>query len=640
MSTHTPAPSHPSSPPPASLDDTQPVITVQADDQGWRPWLIRLPVLLLTGLALLLILAILFVAAFQTRYAGRVYPGVSAFGVALSDLGHAETARLLDSRFTYDEQAVFTFRDGDRTWMHTAGELGVSFDARATADNALLVGRGGGLVDNLLVQADTWLNGRAISPLVLYDQTRAEARLRAIAAEIDRPAQDAALAVRGTEVLATEAQVGRTLDIPATLVALRGDILNLQSGAEIPLVINETPPTVWSTDEAESRLRAALSGPLSLYADPDSGGQAGPWAATPEQIAQMIEITREDQPDGTALLDVHLDLEQFTSFLGGIAPQLTTEPQPARLTFDSATGALEVLQSSVSGRALDVETTLAAIEETLFAPPPAPGEPRMVPLAFTYTEPAVHDDATAEALGITELVAEATTYYLGSSAGRQQNIIQSADQFHGVVIGPGEEFSFNEWVGDISLEAGYEESFIIFGGRTIEGVGGGVCQVSTTVFQAAFYAGYPILERYPHGYRVGYYEYGEGVGMDATVYSPLVDFRFLNDTPYHLLIETETNTANSTITFRFYSTGMGRVVNKVGPRIANVTPHGDTVYEESADLYPGQRRQVEWAVDGADVTVTRQVFRNGELEQEDHFFSHYLPWNAVIQVAPGELPPA
>jgi vancomycin resistance protein YoaR len=137
---------------------------------------------------------------------------------------------------------------------------------------------------------------------------------------------------------------------------------------------------------------------------------------------------------------------------------------------------------------------------------------------------------------------------------------------------------------------------------------------------------------------VSYYEYGEGAGMDATVYSPLVDFRFLNDTPHHLLIETVTNTQNSTLTFKFYSTSVGRTVNKIGPRIANITPHEETQYEESAELAPGQRRQVEWAVDGADVTVTRQVFRDGQLEQEDHFFSHYLPWNAVIQVAPGELP--
>ncbi|MBN1963926.1 MAG: VanW family protein, partial [Anaerolineae bacterium] len=246
--------------------------------------------------------------------------------------------------------------------------------------------------------------------------------------------------------------------------------------------------------------------------------------------------------------------------------------------------------------------------------------------------------ATAAELGIVELVSEATTYYLGSTTGRQANIAEAAARFNGIVIGPEQEFSFNAWLGDVSLESGFEESLIIFNGRTIPGVGGGVCQVSTTAFQAAFYAGYPILERYPHGYRVGYYETGEGVGMDATVYSPLVDFRFLNDTPYYLLIETSTNTSASTVTFRFYSTDIGREVVKLGPRVDNIVPHGDPVYEENAELYAGQVRQVEWAVDGADVTVTRQVFRDGQLESEDHFFSHYLPWNAVFQVAPGQIP--
>lgn len=637
MTSHNPAPPRASSPPAASLDDTQPIIPVQ-DDGSLQPWLVRVPMLILTGFALLAILFVLAIAAFETRHAARVYPGISAFGVDLSGLTYNEAVRLLDSRFNYDDQAVFTFRDGDRFWQLTAGELGVSFDAEATVNNAMLAGREAGLLANLTTQADLWFNGRAISPLVLYDQTRAESLLRDIATEINRPVQDATVVLMGTEVLATESQVGRALDIPATLVTLRGEILKLDAGAEIPLVVNESPPTVWSVADTAARLEAAFASPLSLYADPESGGQAGPWAATPENVADMLELTRVDHEDGTATLEASLNPEQFTSFLNGIAPQLTTEAQPARFVFNDETRQLEVIQPSVSGRALDVEKTLAAIEDALFAPPAALGETRDVPLAFTYSVPTVNDNATAEELGITELVGEATTYYLGSTQGRQQNISQAASNFHGIVIAPGEAFSFNQWLGDVSTEAGYEESFIIYGGRTIKGVGGGICQVSTTVFQAAFYGGFPILERYPHGYRVGYYEYGEGVGLDATVYSPLVDFRFENDTPYHLLIETYTNPQNATITFRLYSTGVGRTVNKLGPRVANVVPHGDTIYEENRELGVGQTRQVEWAVDGADVTVTRQVFRDGALEQEDHFFSHYLPWNAVIQVAPGELP--
>jgi vancomycin resistance protein YoaR len=634
----TPHPTH------MPLEDTQPMQPVHPAPpprQGVWPWLVRLPLLALTGLVLLAILAGLFVAAHQSRYAARIYPGVSTYGVDLSGLTHAEAMQRLNERFIYDDEAVFTFRDGERFWQMTAGELGVSFDVRQTVDTAMLAGRDSTLPANLLTQSDMWFNGRSISPVIVYDQTQAEALLSRIAREIDRPVQDASLVLLETDILTAESQVGRTVDVPATLALLRTEILKLESGAEIALVINDTPPTVWTVANAEARLRAALSGPLALFAPEEPGVEgldAGPWTADPAMIAGMLQVERVEHDDGSGGYAVSLNPEQFQSFLQGIAPQLTTDPSPARFDFDSQNGQLVVIQDSINGRELDVEASLAAIEDVLFAMPDDPGELREVPLSFSYVVPTVHSNATGAELGITELVVEATTYYLGSTAARQANVAEAASRFHGVVIGPGEEFSFNEWLGDVSQESGFEESFIIFGGRTIKGVGGGVCQVSTTVFQAAFYGGFPILERYPHGYRVGYYEYGEGVGMDATVYSPVVDFRFLNDTPHHLLIEAETNREAATVTFRLYGTDVGRYVEKVGPRIANVTPHGDTVYEENAELRPGQTRQVEWAVDGADVTVTRQVWRNGELEQEDHFFSHYLPWNAVVQVAPGELP--
>lgn len=637
MTTPQPPASQPILPPsPTSLDDTQPMQPVSAT-AGCLTWLTRLTLLAATGVLLLLMLVALFIAAHETRYAGRVYPGVSTFGVDLTGMTQAEALHLLDARFVYDDEAVFTLTYGTQTWTLTAGELGVFFDAEQTANAALLIGRTGTLPDNLIAQTDVWFNGRAIAPIIVYDQAEAEALLTRIAWEIDQPMQDGNLMLMGTQVVGVEGQAGRTLDVAASLDLIRQRVLSLEPGGELPLVVHETEPQVWSVAEAESQLRAALAAPLALYADENSGGAAGPWTATPDQIAQMLTVNRVTNPDGTADFTVNLNPEQLASFLGGIAEQLTTQPQPARFIFNDETRQLESIQDSVNGRELDINQSLNNIEAALFTT--ADELPvREVPLAFHTVVPAIHAGATAAELGITELVGEATTYYLGSTASRQDNIREAASRFNGVVIAPNEEFSFNQWLGDVSLESGFEESFIIFGGRTIKGVGGGVCQVSTTAFQAAFYTGFPIVERYPHGYRVGYYEYGEGVGMDATVYSPLVDFRFLNDTPYHLLIETETNSANSTITFRFYSTEIGREVVKVGPRIANEQSPGETIYEENADLYTGQTRQVEWAVSGAEVTVTRQVWRDGQLEQEDHFFSNYTPWAAVIQVAPGDLP--
>jgi len=178
---------------------------------------------------------------------------------------------------------------------------------------------------------------------------------------------------------------------------------------------------------------------------------------------------------------------------------------------------------------------------------------------------------------------------------------------------------------------------VIVGGRTIDGVGGGVCQVSTTVFQAAFYAGYPIQERHAHGYRVGYYEAGEGVGMDAAIYNPDLDFRFYNDTDYYLLIETSVLPGSTSLQFRFYSTNPGRQVVKEGPVVSRVEAPAATVYEVNSELQPGQSVQVDWPAQGSYVEVTRTILDNsGNVLNREIFASQYQPWGAVVQVPPGD----
>ncbi len=124
--------------------------------------------------------------------------------------------------------------------------------------------------------------------------------------------------------------------------------------------------------------------------------------------------------------------------------------------------------------------------------------------------------------------------------------------------------------------------------------------------------------------------------MDATVYSPLVDLRFINDTPHHLLIENYYNEANSSLTFKFYSTSMGRVILKEGPIIENTVPAKPDIWELNEELEQGEIEQVDWAVEGSDVTVGRKVYNaNGDLIREDSFTSHYIPWQNIFQYGPG-----
>lgn len=596
-----------------------------------NPWLIRLPILIVSGVLLLLLILMIAVGLFQFRYQNRIVPGVSAYGVPLADMTPDEARAALDAAFNYDESTVFTFRDGDAFWQLTAADLGVAFDAEATVAEAYAAGHSGNLVFDVMDQALVWLNGHHVAPTVRYDQNVAVQNLMSIAGELNRPPLDATLTIEGTTVSTTPSQTGRMVDILATLNRLNDTIARLGAGTEVPLVIHETPPRIVDAEAAAEKARAALSSPVTLIAQDTDGSALGPWTASVDQIARILSPVLVDNGQGEYVYDVSLNMTVFGGFLETLAPGLIRSAQNARFQFNEAAGTLQVIQPGVAGRTLNIADTLARMEAAVFQ-----AGNRTAMMAFDYTNPTYHDHIVAADLGITELVSEATTYYGGSTQPRRDNIAQAASRFNGIIIGPGEEFSFNEWVGDISPEAGFVSGKIIAGGRTIDGVGGGVCQVSTTAFQAAFYAGFPVLERYAHGYDVGYYRDGEGIGMDAAIYTPDLDFRFLNDTPHHLLIETSVFPGNNALQFRFYSTNPGRRVVKQGPVVTNVRPPAATQYEVNPEFSPGQSLQVDWAAEGKDVSVTRLILDSAGNEiRRDLFVSNYQPWGAVIQVAPG-----
>ena len=288
------------------------------------------------------------------------------------------------------------------------------------------------------------------------------------------------------------------------------------------------------------------------------------------------------------------------------------------------------------GRALDVDASIKTINIK------AAAGMHSIPLALNYTKPAIDNDATAEALGIRELVSAETSYFYGSSQARIQNIQTASARFHGVLVPPGATFSMGEVLGDVSLDNGYEEALIILGNRTIKGVGGGVCQVSTTLFRTAFFGGYPIVERHSHAYRVSYYELNAAgnvnsnlAGLDATVFVPVVDFKFVNDTPNWLLMETYVNAAARSLTWKFYSTSEGRSVAWDTTGLQNVEEPPEPVYQENPDLGRGEVRQVDWEAAGADVVIYRTVTRDGQVYLQDEFATHYLPWRAVYEYGPG-----
>lgn len=592
----------------------------------------------IAGFVLFIAIVLFWMIGYQLVYAGRIFPGVSVAGVDLSGLSPNAAALKLNQTLSYPITGKVLFRDAEKVWVASPVELGMVFDPTASALAAYGHGRKGGLFAALANQIRARGLGSDVSPVVILDQRVAYTYLQNIAAQVDQSVVEASLRVEGTNVVSEPGRLGRSLNLDATLIYLGSQLQSFRDG-EVPLVIRETSPKLLDVSSQADAARRILSRPLTITVPNYRQGDPGPWTFDIPVVANMLAVEVLDH-GGSVEMQVGLSPVALRSSLNDLKVLVDRKPENARFVFNDETGQIEPIDVSAIGRVMDVEASILAINDSLLR-----GEHAVV-LSVAEQQPAVADTATGTELGITQLVSEQTTYFYGSSAARIQNIEAAASQFHGVLIAPGQVFSMATILSDISLENGFAEALIIYGGRTIKGVGGGVCQVSTTLFRTVFFGGYPVIERYSHAYRVSYYEMDRSgatdtrlAGLDAAVFFPLVDFKFQNDTPYWLLMETYVNAAARTITWKFYSTSDGRSVTWETSGPTNVVPAPSPVFEENPELKVNQISQVDYAAQGADVTVNRSVWRGGQVYFSDKFFTHYEPWRAVCQYGAGTEEP-
>jgi vancomycin resistance protein YoaR len=232
-------------------------------------------------------------------------------------------------------------------------------------------------------------------------------------------------------------------------------------------------------------------------------------------------------------------------------------------------------------------------------------------------------------LGIDTLLGVGFSNFKGSIPNRIHNVNLAQTKFKGVLIPPNEVISFNDVLGDVSSYTGYKSAYVIMGGKTVLGDGGGVCQVSTTLFRAALAAGLPIVERRAHAYRVGYYEQGFGPGLDATVYSPTTDFKFKNDTEAYILLQPTIDLTNLTLKFEIYGTSDGRIATTSKPVITSSSAPAEDLYQDDPTLKTGVVKQIEHRAYGAKVVFDYKVTRADETLIDQRFVSSYRPWQAV-----------
>ncbi|GGS05086.1 VanW family protein [Deinococcus sedimenti] len=230
--------------------------------------------------------------------------------------------------------------------------------------------------------------------------------------------------------------------------------------------------------------------------------------------------------------------------------------------------------------------------------------------------------------GITAHLGTGQTNYYGSSAARVTNIHVGTRRFQDRLL-DGKTVSFNQMVGPISTGTGFVTGLVIAGERTANGVGGGICQVSTTVFRALYAAGLPILQRQNHSYQVHYYD---PQGLDATIYQPSLDLKFANDTGGSLWFQSDWDDASSTLTVTVFGKARDFTVEIGAPRTLSSTPAPADRLIRDASLPAGQRKQVDWAAPGAVIEVTRKFMRDGKAFKQDTLKSSYRPWPNIYLV--------
>lgn len=256
--------------------------------------------------------------------------------------------------------------------------------------------------------------------------------------------------------------------------------------------------------------------------------------------------------------------QAIRAFVADLALRSNSDPVDAVFSGDE-NGKIIVAKKEIPGYRLDEEMATQVISDSL-------SNNNLSPLVVVLPEtevPAMIKASDIEKLGIKELIGSGTSNFKGSPKNRVYNINRALKQFQSVIIAPGAEFSFVEHLGEVDGENGYLPELVIRNNKTEPEFGGGICQVSSTVFRAAIYSGLKITERRNHSYAVQYYK---PYGMDATIYIPKPDFKFQNNTKHSIMMQSVIEGDN--LTFRFFGTKDGRETTVDGPHILERNPDG------------------------------------------------------------------
>ncbi|PDW02925.1 VanW family protein [Candidatus Viridilinea mediisalina] len=591
----------------------------------WRPirGLVEWLLVLGTLVALVALVGVLSIMLAERELARRIYPNISVRGIAVGGMSLDQAQAQLERNYGEFLRHPVELQYGEQRWSPSAAELGLRLQVDAALHEAFALGRGDERLTNLRRAMAVWEQGFDLPLRLEVDQTVMQGYLLHIAAEVEQPTRAADLRLEGPEVLVQTEAWGTQVLIDETLADLTAVVQRLEPRS-LALRTRTLEPSVRDSDIAPvaEELHLLLSGPVTLYGDTGTCAARGcSWELTPAQIATWLTLRPITTADGRPSFLVNLDPAGIRSALQPIAAALREEGTLPLVAWNG--GNLQITQPGQPGRGLDGDEALASVSVAI------QGSERSLHLPIKPIPPPVTERNLAS-LGISQQVGVGVSSFARSEAYRITNIRAGARRMHGVLIPPGGEFSFNTQLGPVDAANGFVEGLAIVDNRTQQEWGGGLCQVSTTVFRAAFFGGLPISERHAHAFRIRWYEeLGEPPGLDAAIFTPYNDVRFRNDTGAWLLMESYVDLTRQRLSVALYGPPTGRTVTYSHRVLANTPPPREPVYIDDPTRPRGYFQRSDVAIAGIRVEVYRTISNNGQIVAQDTFPTEFKPWPTI-----------
>ncbi len=538
---------------------------------------------------------------------GRIYPNIYISGINVGGQT-PESAINLISQSDYLNRGLNIISQEEKLNLKPS-QIGLNYDIKGSVTRAYNLPRSENFISDSLQRVLLIYNKKNLALYIKYNHTELNAIVNKIAQDSSFNPVYPGLELINNQVNINKGSAGRIVNTES----LKADIvlsLSLLTNMDIIVPTTSVDPSLnnFQADKAKARAESYLGKSLTLKYDlyndvyPDS------------QILKIIDL-----PQG-------YKQEEVNKILFKTAKDINRDPQNPKFEFTG--NKVTEFSPALPGIAVDNDKFKSGLIDSLNNLATTQEKNLVYQIPVSTTDPLVKT-GDVNNLGIKELIGRGTSTYFHSIPGRVFNVNLAASRVNGTLVAPGETFSFDQTIGDISRATGYQQAYVISGGKTILGDGGGVCQVSTTLFRAVLNAGLPVNERSAHAYRVGYYEQNSPPGIDATVYYPTVDFKFTNDTGHHVLIEAKNDPKNYSLIFEIYGTNDGRVATISKPVVSNYSPPLPTLYQDDPTLAVGITKQVDYAAAGSRVTFNYSVTKDGQQIFHKTFVSNYQPWAAA-----------